>query len=85
MLSKNSRIFPKLKGNFQKKLNIPANPLTCDCQKNVQTTSLIYGSAGFVKTTAKLWNKAPMSIKLASSLDQAKERIKKFVREEIPI
>ena len=45
----------------------------------------IYGSAGFVKTTAKLWNKAPMSIKLASSLDQAKERIKQFVREEIPI
>ena len=26
---------------ISKKLNIPANPLTCDCRKNVQTTSLL--------------------------------------------
>ena len=45
----------------------------------------IYGSAGFVNTTAKLWNKAPISVKLASSLDQAKQKIKQFVREEIPL
>ena len=45
----------------------------------------IYGSAGFVHTTAKLWNKAPESVKLAPSLKLAKEKIKQFVREEIPI
>ena len=47
-LSKNSRIISKLKGNFQKNLNIPANTLTCDCQKNVQTTSLLYSNFNII-------------------------------------
>ena len=44
----------------------------------------LYGSAGFVHATAKLWNKAPMSVKEASSLSLAKREIRKFVEEEIP-
>ena len=44
----------------------------------------LYGSAGFVQATAKLWNKAPLSVKEASSLNVAKREIRKFVEEEIP-
>ena len=44
----------------------------------------IYGSAGFVNATAKLWNKAPKSVKEASSLCVAKREIRKFVEEKIP-
>ena len=45
----------------------------------------IYGSAGFVNTTAKLWNKSPDLVKEAKSLSQAKREIRRFVTEEIPI
>ena len=45
----------------------------------------IYGSAGFVHTTAKLWNKAPISVKEATSINLAKREIRKFVIEEIPM
>ena len=45
----------------------------------------IYGSAGFVHTPAKLWNKAPMSVKEATSINLAKREIRKFVIEEIPM
>ena len=45
----------------------------------------IYGSAGFVNTTAKLWNKSPDSVKEATSLSQAKREIRTFVIEEIPL
>ena len=45
----------------------------------------IYGSAGFVNTTARLWNKSPDSVKEAKTLSQAKREIRKFVIEEIPV
>ena len=45
----------------------------------------IYGSAGFVHTTAKLWNKAPLTVKEATSISLAKREIRKFVKEEIPM
>ena len=45
----------------------------------------IYGSAGFVNTTAKLWNKSPKLVKEATSISIAKREIRKFVLEEIPI
>ena len=45
----------------------------------------IYGSAGFVNSTAKLWNKSPDSVKEAQSLSHAKREIRKFVQEEIPM
>ena len=45
----------------------------------------IYGSAGFVNTTAKLWNKAPMSVKEAQTLSSAKKEIRNFVKNEICI
>ena len=45
----------------------------------------IYGSAGFVSSTAKLWNKSPDSVKEAISLSQAKRVIRRFVIEEIPL
>ena len=45
----------------------------------------IYGSAGFVNLTAKLWNKSPISVKEAPSLSLAKQEIRKFVKEKIPI
>ena len=45
----------------------------------------IYGSAGFVNSTAKLWNKSPDSVKEAISLSQAKREIRRFVTEEIPL
>ena len=45
----------------------------------------IYGSAGFVSSTAKLWNKSPDSVKEAPSLSSAKKEIRRFVKEEIPI
>ena len=43
----------------------------------------IHGSAGFVHTTAKLWNKAPLSVKDAQSLSLAKQEIRNFVKNEI--
>ena len=45
----------------------------------------IYGSAGFVHTTAKLWNESPLSVKEATSINSAKREIRKFVIEKIPI
>ena len=45
----------------------------------------LYGSAGFVNTTAKIWNKSPNSVKDAKSLSIAKREIRKFVKEDIPI
>ena len=45
----------------------------------------IHGSAGFVHTTAKLWNKAPLSVKEAHTLSSAKKEIRNFVKNEIPI
>ena len=45
----------------------------------------MYGSAGFVNQTAKLWNKSPNSIKEAQTLSLAKSEIRKFVIEKIPI
>lgn len=45
----------------------------------------IYGSAGFVQTTAKLWNASPMSVKEAPTINLAKKEIRKFVTEKIPI
>ena len=45
----------------------------------------IYGSAGFVNTTAKLWNKSPNSVKEAPSISIAKKEIREFVMENIPI
>ena len=42
IFSQKLKNFLKTQGKFPKKLNIPANPLTCDCRKNVQTTSLVY-------------------------------------------
>ena len=45
----------------------------------------IHGSAGFVQTTAKLWNKAPLSVKEAHTLSSAKKEIRNFVKIEIPI
>ena len=45
----------------------------------------IHGSTGFVNTTAKLWNRSPVEIKKASTLDQAKREIRKFVKNYIPI
>ena len=44
----------------------------------------LYGSAGFAHATAKLWNKAPASIKDAPSISIAKREIRKWVEEEIP-
>ena len=45
----------------------------------------IYGSTGFVNTTAKLWNRSPDTVKEAKSLSQAKKEIRRFVTEEIPL
>ena len=45
----------------------------------------IYGSAGFVYTTAKLWNRAPLAVKEATSINIAKIEIRKFVMDEIPM
>ena len=45
----------------------------------------IYGSAGFVNTTAKLWNKSPQLVKEAATISIAKREIRKFVLEEIPM
>ena len=45
----------------------------------------IYGSAGFVSTTAKLWNKSPVSVKEAQTLNSAKIEIRNFVKNDIPI
>ena len=45
----------------------------------------VYGSAGFVKTTAKLWNKSPNSVKEAPSISSAKTEIRRFVKEAIPL
>ena len=45
----------------------------------------MYGSAGFVNLTAKLWNKSPNSIKEAQTLSLAKVEIRKFVKEMIPL
>ena len=45
----------------------------------------IHGSAGFVQTTAKLWNAAPISVKEALTISLAKKEIRKFVLEKIPI
>ena len=45
----------------------------------------IYGSCGFVKTTAKLWNESPMSVKEATTISLAKKEIRRFVMEKIPI
>ena len=45
----------------------------------------IHGSTGFVNTTAKLWNRSPVEIKKASTLDQAKREIRKFVKSSIPL
>ena len=45
----------------------------------------IYGSAGFVHTTAKLWNESPLSVKEATTISLAKSEIRKYVMEKIPI
>ena len=45
----------------------------------------IYGSAGFVNTTAKLWNKSPNAVKEATTISLAKKEIREFVMENIPI
>ena len=45
----------------------------------------VYGSAGFVNTTAKLWNKSPNSVKDVPTLCIAKREIRNFVKEKIPI
>ena len=43
----------------------------------------IYGSAGFVQTTAKLWNASPMSVKEAPTISLAKKEIRNFVTEKM--
>ena len=45
----------------------------------------IYGSAGNVHTTARLWNESPLSVKEATTINSAKREIRKFVTEKIPI
>ena len=45
----------------------------------------IYGSAGFVHTTARLWNKAPLTVKEATFINIVKIEIRKFVMDEIPM
>ena len=45
----------------------------------------IHGSTGFVNTTARLWNKCPVEIKKASTLDKAKREIRNFVKDNIPM
>ena len=45
----------------------------------------IHGSAGFVQTTARLWNDSPMSVKEATTISLAKKEIRRFVRDKIPI
>ena len=45
----------------------------------------IHGSAGFVHTTAKLWNESPMLVKEAPTIGIAKREIRKFVKDKIPI
>ena len=64
------------KGNYNTRLN----------QVDLLDTGVedLHGSASFVHATAKLWNKAPLSIKEASSFNVAKREIRKFVEEKIP-
>ena len=45
----------------------------------------LHGSTSFVNTTAKLWEIAPEEIKKATSLNQAKNQIRKFVKNCIAI
>ena len=45
----------------------------------------IYGSTGFVQTTAKLWNVSPLSVKEAPTISLAKKEIRKYIIEKIPI
>ena len=45
----------------------------------------ICGSAGFVHTTAKLWNVSPLSVKDDPTISLAKREIRRFVMEKIPI
>ena len=45
----------------------------------------LHGSTSFVNTTAKLWDIAPEEIKKATSLNQAKNQIRKFVKNCIAI